>query len=117
VRELRNIVIRLTTRHPGQIVDAAALEAELDLPDDSPAGAMSAGIDSGTSDAIVAAATQRLRQREPFSLDRLLDGHRTWLHRGGAEAGARQRQPGGTPARQSTGRRSTTAWQPRHARQ
>ena len=75
VRELRNVVIRLTTRYPGQIVDAAALEAELDLPDDSPAGgdALPAALDTGTSDAIVAAATQRLRQREPFSLDRLLD--------------------------------------------
>jgi len=75
VRELRNVVIRLTTRCPGQIVDAAALEAELDLPDDSPAGgdALPAVLDTGTSDAIVAAATLRLRQREPFSLDRLLD--------------------------------------------
>ncbi|QKS28672.1 MAG: Transcriptional regulatory protein ZraR [Accumulibacter sp.] len=75
VRELRNVVIRLATRYPGQIVDAAALEAELDLPDDSPAGGdvLPAPLDSGTSDAIVAAATQRLRQREPFCLDRLLD--------------------------------------------
>jgi DNA-binding NtrC family response regulator len=75
VRELRNIVIRLTTRHSGQLVDSAALEAELDLPDDLPGvSASSATADEEASgDAIIAAATHRLRQREPFSLDRLLD--------------------------------------------
>jgi two-component system nitrogen regulation response regulator GlnG len=30
-RELRNIVIRLTTKYPGQIIDEPKLEAELDL--------------------------------------------------------------------------------------
>jgi transcriptional regulator with GAF, ATPase, and Fis domain len=39
VRELRNIVIRLTTRHAGQVVGAAALEVELDLPDEPPPAA------------------------------------------------------------------------------
>ncbi len=75
VRELRNIVIRLTTRHSGQLVDSAALEAELDLPDDLPGvSANPATADEEASgDAIIAAATHRLRQREPFSLDRLLD--------------------------------------------
>ena len=32
VRELKNIVIRLTTKHPGYIIGASELEAELDLP-------------------------------------------------------------------------------------
>ena len=75
VRELRNIVIRLTTRHSGQLVDSAALEAELDLPDDLPGvSSNSATADEEASgEAIIAAATHRLRQREPFSLDRLLD--------------------------------------------
>ncbi len=74
VRELRNIVIRLTTRYPGQTVDAAALAAELDLPDDTPAiTATASGADETNGEAILALATQRLRQREPFNLDRLLD--------------------------------------------
>jgi DNA-binding NtrC family response regulator len=75
VRELRNIVIRLTTRHSGQIVDTAALAAELDLPDEPQEVAVSSpdGTDAATSDAIIAAATHRLRQRIPFNLDRLLD--------------------------------------------
>ncbi|MBK7676876.1 sigma-54 dependent transcriptional regulator [Accumulibacter sp.] len=75
VRELRNIVIRLTTRHPGQLIDGAALEAELDLPDDLPSGSANPATadDEATGDAIIAAATHRLRRREPFSLDRLLD--------------------------------------------
>jgi DNA-binding NtrC family response regulator len=65
----------LTTRHSGRLVDATALEAELDLPDEpqeftvnSPSGA-----DALTSDALIAAAMHRLRQKDPFSLDRLLD--------------------------------------------
>jgi two-component system nitrogen regulation response regulator GlnG len=75
VRELRNIVIRLTTRHSGQLVDSAALEAELDLPDDLPGVSANPATadDEASGDAIIAAATHRLRQREPFSLDRLLD--------------------------------------------
>ncbi|SBT09236.1 Two component, sigma54 specific, transcriptional regulator, Fis family [Candidatus Accumulibacter aalborgensis] len=73
VRELRNIVIRLTTKHPGQTVDSRLLEGELDLPDEPVAVAASPALDEMTSEAIVAAATQRLRQRDPFSLDRLLD--------------------------------------------
>lgn len=75
VRELRNIIIRLTTRHSGQIVDTAALAAELDLPDEPQEVAVSSpdGTDAATSDAIIAAATHRLRQRIPFNLDRLLD--------------------------------------------
>jgi two-component system nitrogen regulation response regulator GlnG len=71
VRELRNIVIRLMTRYPGQIVDARALEAELDLPDEPPSTA-AIGVDQVAGDAIISTATNRLRQREPFSLDRLL---------------------------------------------
>lgn len=75
VRELRNIIIRLTTRHSGQIVDTAALAAELDLPDEPQEVAVSSpsGADAATGDAIIAAATHRLRQRVPFNLDRLLD--------------------------------------------
>jgi DNA-binding NtrC family response regulator len=74
VRELRNIVIRLTTRHSGQLVDSTALEAELDLPDDLPGvHQFSPADEEATGDAIIAAAMHRLRQKDPFSLDRLLD--------------------------------------------
>lgn len=75
VRELRNIVIRLTTKYAGQLVDLPRLESELDLPDEPLASSAPSGPGTGeiASEAIVAAATQRLRQREPFSLDRLLD--------------------------------------------
>ncbi len=75
VRELRNIVIRLASKHSGQRVDVAALEAELDLPDEpllAAAGVASGGGDEAGGEAIIAAATQRLRQREAFSLDGLL---------------------------------------------
>ncbi|WP_291992454.1 sigma-54 dependent transcriptional regulator [Candidatus Accumulibacter sp. ACC003] len=74
VRELRNIVIRLATRYAEQTVDVGALEGELDLPDEplfAVASAATAIDEAG--DAIISVATERLRQREPFSLDGLLD--------------------------------------------
>ena len=73
VRELRNIVIRLTAKYPGQIVQAGALEAELDLQDElatpEPPLSTKAGKEA---DAIISAAKERLQQHEPFSLDRHL---------------------------------------------
>jgi two-component system nitrogen regulation response regulator GlnG len=73
VRELRNVVIRLTAKYPGQTVQAADLEAELDLQDEPlPPVAASPALASAESDALLAAAGQRLQQAEPFSLDRLL---------------------------------------------
>jgi two-component system nitrogen regulation response regulator GlnG len=73
VRELRNIVIRLTAKFPGQIVPAGALEAELDLQDE-PLVPLAAPppLASAESDAIIAAASARLQQPEAFSLDNLL---------------------------------------------
>jgi two-component system nitrogen regulation response regulator GlnG len=78
VRELRNIVIRLTTQHPGQMVAADALAVELDLPDETPrasgdAMSLSSGSGAQSGDPFVAAAAHRLCQREPFDLDRLLE--------------------------------------------
>ena len=75
VRELRNIVIRLATKHPGQTIDAEALASELDVPDEPLAASaeLAADSDQAAHEAIIAAATHRLRQREPFSLDGLLD--------------------------------------------
>ena len=73
VRELRNIVIRLTAKHPGQIVHSNALEAELDLQDE-PVKKVTAPplLANAESDALVETASRRLQQPEPFSLDQLL---------------------------------------------
>jgi two-component system nitrogen regulation response regulator GlnG len=78
VRELRNIVIRLTAKYAGQAVDAAALEAELDLQDDTPAAAVTNALADSTDttrandDALLVSASARLQQPAPFNLDRLL---------------------------------------------
>lgn len=65
VRELRNIVIRLTAKFPGATIGAADLAQELDLPDDMPLP--NATADNG--DSLAAAALQRLQKDEPFHLD------------------------------------------------
>jgi len=72
VRELRNIVIRLTAKHPGQVVSSAALEPELDLQDEPPAAAIIHPLPEAADEAILDAATRRLQQREPFNLDQML---------------------------------------------
>ncbi len=74
VRELRNIVIRLTTKYAGALVDEGGLASELDLPDE-PLVAPPVGDELAEEggDAILTAAMRRLRQREPFNLDLLLD--------------------------------------------
>ena len=73
VRELRNIVIRLTAKFPGRTVDSHELERELDLQDE-PAlpNARSAPIINSENDALIGTASLRLQQPEPFSLDQLL---------------------------------------------
>ena len=73
VRELRNIVIRLTAKHPGRLVDHSELEAELDLQDEplpTPPPPLSAT--KTDSEACLASAISRLQQENPFNLDRLL---------------------------------------------
>ena len=73
VRELRNIVIRLTAKHPGQTVSYSALESELDLLDEPLAPVTTtAPVVSAESDALILAASERLQQPNPFRLDRLL---------------------------------------------
>ena len=73
VRELRNIVIRLTARHAGSVVDRAALENELDLIEDEPSiSTPPAAPPKVETDAMISAACQRLQQTEPFSLAALL---------------------------------------------
>lgn len=73
VRELRNIVIRLTAKHPGQRVDQAELEAELDLQDDPPPALAEPLLPKPSGqDGLVESALLRLQQQPAFSLDRLL---------------------------------------------
>jgi DNA-binding NtrC family response regulator len=64
VRELRNIVIRLTTKYAGQRLSAAELEPELDL--EAPQPAPSAG------GAIVELAQRQLERAGSFNLDETL---------------------------------------------
>lgn len=75
VRELRNIVIRLTAKFPGQTVFSGELEAELDLLEETPVALPKATPLTPApleNDAMIAAASQRLQLAEPFNLDRLL---------------------------------------------
>ncbi len=72
-RELRNIVIRLTTKYPGQTVSAAQLEAELDLQQFT---TDSSSPDPGNN--LRELALHTLRQQPGFNLDKLLleqEGH------------------------------------------
>jgi DNA-binding NtrC family response regulator len=64
VRELRNIVIRLSTKYPGQRLSVAELEAELDLEAPAPAAA--------ASGAIVEQALRQLERAGSFDLDETL---------------------------------------------
>ena len=69
VRELRNIVIRLTAKHAGALIGAADLADELDLPDDPPAPAATTGLaDPPSTDE----AVRRLQEARPFNLDATL---------------------------------------------
>jgi DNA-binding NtrC family response regulator len=81
VRELRNIVIRLTAKHPGQVVSSSALEDELDLQDEPVAPISPAvPIASMENDTLIAAASFRLQQPEPFNLGQLLaETERTYI--------------------------------------
>jgi DNA-binding NtrC family response regulator len=76
VRELRNIVIRLATKYPGQRLSAAELEPELDL--EAPAPGAGGG-------AIVEQALRQLERAGSFNLDETL---RAW-ERGYIEAALR----------------------------
>ncbi|MBX9631870.1 MAG: sigma-54 dependent transcriptional regulator [Burkholderiales bacterium] len=68
VRELRNIVIRLTTKHAGRLVDREQLVAELDY--ETGAGGTPAGVDPGADfGGTVAWAKRILETRRSFDLD------------------------------------------------
>lgn len=86
VRELRNIVIRLTARYPGKSVEYSELEAELDLQDEpSPSRSADAPPRPNVTahrreDALIEIARSRLQQSEPFNLDQLIaDTERSYI--------------------------------------
>ncbi|HEY5900035.1 MAG TPA: sigma-54 dependent transcriptional regulator [Burkholderiales bacterium] len=78
VRELRNIVIRLATKYPGQRLSLAELEPELDFEAPMPGAAAQGG-------AIVEQALRQLERSGSFDLDQTL---RAW-ERGYIEAALR----------------------------
>lgn len=63
VRELRNVVIRLVTKHRGQVVAVGELEPELD------SGATLVPEAVRAASTLDAAAEEELRSRQPFHLD------------------------------------------------
>jgi DNA-binding NtrC family response regulator len=71
VRELRNIVIRLSAKYPGQAVGAAALDDEFDLGVDSGKGLSRAALPASPAE-WKDLATDRLRGGDAFELDALL---------------------------------------------
>ena len=72
VRELRNIVIRLTTKHPGQRLSVAELEPELDLNQEA-AGAPSIQIGLALDgQSVVEQAMRHLERDKGFNLDAVL---------------------------------------------
>ncbi len=70
VRELRNIVIRLTTKYPGQTVGTAQLQGELDM--DSVDAKMPEPMMAQDSKALLDAARKHLQLKKNFSLDVML---------------------------------------------
>jgi DNA-binding NtrC family response regulator len=79
VRELRNIVIRLTTKHPGRALAAADLEPEFDLETRAPAE------DAPGEGDVVAQAVRHLERSRGVQLDRMLAS----MERGYIEAALR----------------------------
>jgi DNA-binding NtrC family response regulator len=79
VRELRNIVIRLTTKHPGRQLSAADLEPEFDLESNAPGESA-----PGEGD-VIAQAVRHLERSRGIELDQMLQS----LERGYIEAALR----------------------------
>lgn len=69
-RELRNIVIRLTTKYPGQKVGTAQLQSELDM-DGLDANTPEPGISQDLKD-LQEAAKKHLQNQKNFNLDQML---------------------------------------------
>jgi len=75
VRELKNIVIRLTTKHPGQKLSPRELEPELDREAQPEAGAEPGPPDD--PQALIEQAQRHLRRERQFNLDDML---KAWEH-------------------------------------
>jgi two-component system nitrogen regulation response regulator GlnG len=74
VRELRNIIIRLTARYAGQAVNASQLRAELDYPDSTPPPTSpKASLDAAQPQDVRQAAQQHLERAQHLNLDTTLD--------------------------------------------
>jgi DNA-binding NtrC family response regulator len=69
VRELRNVVIRLTTKYAGQKLSPAELEPEFDLEDQVEGGGPGLPADAGT---LVDQAQRHLQRERSFNLDQML---------------------------------------------
>jgi DNA-binding NtrC family response regulator len=103
VRELRNIVIRLTTKYSGQRVSVAELEPELDLEALYPGSAAEGG-------AIVDQAMRQLERSGAFNLDETL---RAW-ERGYIEAALRLTRGNVSQAAKLLGVNRTTLYSRMH---
>jgi len=71
VRELRNIVIRLTTKYAGQRLSAAELEPELDVAAAAPVPAPEFGLPNDP-DMLIEQAQAHLQRERSFNLDNML---------------------------------------------
>jgi len=103
VRELRNVVIRLTTKYSGQRVSVAELEPELDLEALYPGSAVEGG-------AILEQAVRQLERSGAFNLDETL---RAW-ERGYIEAALRLTRGNVSQAAKLLGVNRTTLYSRMH---
>ena len=103
VRELRNVVIRLTTKYSGQRVSVAELEPELDLEALYPGSAIEGG-------AFVEQAVRQLERSGAFNLDETL---RAW-ERGYIEAALRLTRGNVSQAAKLLGVNRTTLYSRMH---